>query len=60
MQFSSRNHPLYGDQRYNKGAKVGEQIALFASSLEFIHPVTKAVLKFSLPLPDRYPYDMFK
>ena len=32
VQFSSRNHPLFGDQRYNKEAKVGEQIALFASS----------------------------
>lgn len=60
VQFSSRNHSLYGDQRYNKEAKVGEQIALFASSLEFTHPVTKETLKFNLPLPDRYPFNIFK
>ena len=59
VQFSSRNHPLFGDQRYNKEAKVGEQIALFASSLEFIHPVSKETLKFTLPLPDRYPFNIF-
>src|SRR5574344_561045 len=41
VQFSSRNHPLYGDQKYNKNAKVGEQIALMATSLSFVHPVTK-------------------
>ena len=59
VQFSSRNHPLFGDQRYNKEANVGEQIALFASSLEFIHPVSKETLKFTLPLPDRYPFNIF-
>lgn len=60
VQFSFCNHPLYGDQRYNKKSKTGEQIALFASSLEFIHPITKETLKFSLPLPDRYPFNIFK
>ena len=28
VQFSSRNHPLWGDQRYNKKAIAGQQIAL--------------------------------
>lgn len=52
VQFSSRNHPLYGDQRYNKNAKVGEQIALFAKKLSFYHPVTKEYMTFQLDLPD--------
>lgn len=60
IQFSSRNNPLFGDQRYNKNAVPGEQIALFASSLEFIHPVTKEKMVFKLPLPDRYPFSLFK
>ena len=60
VQFSSRNNPLYGDQRYNKKAAIGEQIALFASSLEFIHPVTKEKMVFKLPLPNRYPFSLFK
>ena len=60
VQFSSRNHPLYGDQKYNSKARVGEQIALFASSITFTHPVTKEVMTFSLDLPSRYPWEIFK
>ncbi|MBR4262381.1 MAG: RluA family pseudouridine synthase [Bacilli bacterium] len=46
VQFASRGHVLYGDQRYGKEDK--KQIALFAYSLEFSHPTTKEVLKFSV------------
>lgn len=60
VQFSSRNHPLYGDQRYNKNAKVGEQIALFAKKLSFEHPVTHEKMDFELKLPNRYPFNIFK
>lgn len=59
VQFASRNHPLFGDQRYNKEAKVGEQIALFASTLSFYHPITKELLTFTLALPKRKPWNMF-
>lgn len=57
VQFSSRNHALWGDQKYNKEAKVGEQIALHAYKLEFIHPVSKEVLTFKCE-PTRYPFDI--
>ncbi len=60
VQFSSRNNPLYGDQKYNKNAKVGQQIALFAHSLSFYHPITKELMTFNLDLPDRYPFKIFK
>jgi len=60
VQFSSRNHPLYGDQRYNKNATSGEQIALFASSLSFLHPITKERLTFTLDLPNRKPFKTFQ
>lgn len=59
IQFASRGNALYGDQKYNKNAKVGEQIALFASSLEFIHPVTKKKMAFKLNKPNRYPFSVF-
>jgi len=59
VQFSSRNYPLYGDQKYNKNAKPKEQIALFAKRLEFIHPVTKDNMKFEIDLPDIYPWNTF-
>ena len=58
VQFSSRNHPLFGDQRYNKQAKVKEQIALHSHSLELIHPTTKEKLVFT-SLPNRYPFNIF-
>ncbi len=58
VQFSSRNFPLYGDQKYNPNTPK-DQIALFAQKLEFIHPTTKEKLSFELPLPNRYPFNTF-
>ena len=60
VQFSSRNNALYGDQRYNKNAKVGEQIALFSYYLSFYHPVTKEKIEFLEKTPDLYPWNIFK
>ncbi len=60
VQMSHNGNPLYGDQKYNKNAKVGEQLALFAKRLEFDHPTTKEHLIFELPLPDREPFKKFK
>ena len=59
VQFSSRNWPLWGDQRYNPSAIPGQQIALWASSLTFTHPVTKQQLTFTSPQPEDYPWDLF-
>ena len=60
VQFSSRGYPLWGDQKYNKNAKVGEQIALWAYSLEFLHHVTKDKLLFKCdPYWDEYPWNLF-
>lgn len=60
VQFSSRNHALYGDQKYNKNAVKGEQIALFSNSISFLHPITKNLLKFEIELPNRKPWNIFK
>ena len=60
VQMSHNNNPLYGDQKYNKMAKVGEQLALFAKKLEFYHPTTKELMSFELDLPDREPFIKFK
>lgn len=59
VQFAQRKHYLYGDQRYNPYAKVGEQIALCATKLSFLHPTTKEQLTFEISLPDSYPWDIF-
>lgn len=59
VQFASRNLPLWGDQKYNKKAVVGEQIALWAYKVRFEHPVTKEVLEFKLKPKDEYPWNLF-
>ncbi len=59
VQFSSRGFPLYGDQKYNPKTKK-DNIALFAKEIEFMHPVTKEKMHFSLPMPKRYPFSLFE
>lgn len=50
VQFASRGYPLCGDQRYGKIDNT--QIALFAYKLEFIHPVKREKMSFSLCKPN--------
>jgi len=50
VQFSSRDHSIYGDQKYG-GRGHGKQIALWAYSLSFLHPVTKERMEFKV-LPE--------
>lgn len=49
VQLSSRNHSIYGDQKYG-GRGHGKQIALWAYKLKIIHPTTKKEMEFeSIP-----------
>ncbi len=49
VQLSSRNHSIYGDQKYG-GRGHGKQIALWAYSLSLYHPITNEKLTFySIP-----------
>ncbi len=57
VQFSSRNHALWGDQRYNRNAKKGQQIALHAFQLELIHPTTKEKMLFTSSISS-YPFNI--
>lgn len=56
VQFASRACPLWGDQRYNKSAKVGQQLALWAVELSFPHPTTQEVLSFKSNPPKQFPW----
>lgn len=49
VQFSSRNLPLWGDQKYHPACAPRSSLALFASGLCFFHPVTGKKLEFHLP-----------
>lgn len=60
VQFASRNHPLFGDQRYGQDVnKVGQQIALWSYKIEITHPTTKEKMEFICELPKEYPWDLF-
>ena len=57
VQMAGAGYPLYGDRKYNNewesyrikeyGSDAGAKLALCAASLEFCHPVSKKVMKFS-------------
>ena len=58
VQFSSRKMPLIGDGRYGGGSG---KLALFAHTLEFVHPKSGETLSFSAK-PDltEYPWNKFE
>ena len=45
VQLSSRNHSIYGDQKYG-GRGHGKQITLWAYMLKIVHPITKKEMIF--------------
>ena len=46
VQLSSRNHSIYGDQKYG-GRGHGKQITLWAYKLKIKHPISKDIMEFS-------------
>lgn len=50
VQLSSRNHSIYGDQKYG-GRGHGKQITLWAYELKFYHPITNEQITF-LSIPE--------
>lgn len=60
VQFAHHNHPLYGDHKYNRNVVGNDHVALFSKQITFIHPITKEVLTFSLNLPNKYPWNIFR
>lgn len=61
VQFASRRHPLFGDQRYGQHVnKVGQQISLWSYKIEIEHPTTKEKMEFVCEPPKEYPWDLFK
>ena len=61
VQFSSRKHPLFGDQRYGQDInKTGDQIALWSYKIEITHPTTKEKMEFICEPPNKYPWNLFE
>ncbi|RST76056.1 RluA family pseudouridine synthase [Siminovitchia acidinfaciens] len=61
VQLSSIGYPLYGDQKYGqKVNRPGQQIALWANTIEFEHPTNKEWIRFESRPPKEYPWDMWR
>ncbi|SJZ33927.1 23S rRNA pseudouridine1911/1915/1917 synthase [Anaerorhabdus furcosa] len=60
VQFASRNAPLWADQRYNPNAKEHSQIALWATSLTFFHPVSKEEITIVSKPPKEFPWTILE
>ncbi len=61
VQLSAMGNPLFGDQKYGEHLnKPGQQLALWAHSLYFEHPVRKEpVGSYSFP-PNHAPWDLWR
>ncbi|HEX3043149.1 MAG TPA: RluA family pseudouridine synthase [Bacillota bacterium] len=60
VQFAAAGRPLYGDQKYGAGkSKPGEQLALWATELQFPHPTKNEPVYFRSTPPAVYPWNLF-
>ncbi len=57
VQFASRGLPLLGDIRY--GSRAACTPALWSYRLRFAHPRTGALMEFTCPPPEAYPWSLF-
>ena len=60
VQFASRGAALWGDARYNKTSKAGQQLALWATSLTLPHPITQEAITFKSEKPRKQPWSLFE
>ncbi len=61
VQLANMANPLFGDQKYGEGkTPVGFNLALWATELKFLHPVTKEKMVFRVyPPVDETPWKYF-
>ena len=58
VQLASRGFPLVGDGKYGSRQKA-KFLALYATSLAFLHPQSKKPMQFSAPVPTDFPWELF-
>ena len=60
IQFSSRDHALFGDRKYGAGDEDGcASIALWSWRLAFLHPQSETPVSFSKTPPPVFPWNLF-
>lgn len=58
IQLAEAGLPIWGDNRHGNG-KPGEQIALWAVCLAFLHPTKREQMAFSSAPPEKHPWTLF-
>lgn len=60
VQLAAEGTPLFGDQKYGQNEnRPGQQIALWASDIEFPHPTHKEVVSFNSFPPKKEPWQLW-
>ncbi|MCR4556606.1 MAG: RluA family pseudouridine synthase [Saccharofermentans sp.] len=59
-QMAHSGHPIVGDQKYGSLDKRCKDIALEAYKLSFEHPVKRENITFEAPVPDCFPWVLFR
>ena len=54
VHASDLGHPIVGDRKYGASKSPIHRLALHARTLRFVHPVTRQVMNFELPVPSRF------
>lgn len=54
VHMSDLNHPIMGDKKYNAKTNPLNKMALVATKLELIHPITKKELKLEIPVSKEF------
>jgi len=47
-------HPIAGDRKYGAETSPINRLALHAFSLKFVHPITRKLMEFELPIPQKF------
>lgn len=54
VQLNSIGHPILGDKKYGNSKQKASRLYLHAYYLEFVHPITKELLKIELDVPKEF------
>lgn len=54
VHASDMGHPIVGDRKYGAAGSPIHRLALHALTLRFVHPLTRKVMGFELPVPSRF------
>jgi len=54
VHMAHLGHPIAGDRKYGAESSPAHRLCLHARTLRFVHPVTRADMNFSIPLPPAF------